>query len=76
MIKIVERKTKVSIECSHADWGFLKWCLEEGLMAWMDIDEDDEGDNPSGSESDLRAWKRNGRPSSVSQLPVINKRRA
>tara|TARA_E500000318_G_C3436123_1_gene163120 strand:+ start:360 stop:584 length:225 start_codon:yes stop_codon:yes gene_type:complete len=72
MIKIVQRKTKVSIECSHADWAFLEWCLEEGLLAWMDVE--DEDDNPSGSEAVMRAWKRNGRPSSSSQLPVINKR--
>ena len=73
MIKIVQRKTKVSIECSHADWGFLEWCLEEGLLAWADV-EDEETDNPTGLDSALRAWKRNGRPCSMAEIPVINKK--
>lgn len=75
MIKIVEHKSKISVECSHADWSFLEWCLEEGLLAWADV-EDEYTDNPTGSDSALRAWKRNGRPCSVAELPVINKKEA
>ena len=76
MIKIVNHKTKISIECSHADWEFLRWCLNEGMMAWMGVDDDDEDENPSGSDAIMRAWKRNGRPWTTTDLPLVHKKEA
>lgn len=68
MIKIVKSERSVQILCSKADWSFVRWCLDEGLMAWMDTEPDDVDTSPSGDSEAFKAWKRNGMPTSASQL--------
>ena len=73
MIKVIERKHSIQIVCSRADWPFVSWCMDEGLMAWMDTDPADKDTAPAGTDEAFRAWKRNGRPSSMYQLEQVDK---
>ena len=73
MIKIVERKHSIQIVCSRPDWPFVRWCMEEGLMAWMDTEPSDPDTAPAGDPDSFRAWKRNGMPTSVMQLNQVDK---
>ena len=72
MIKVIERKHSIQIVCSRADWAFVSWCMEEGLMAWMDVDPNDQDTAPLAGDA-FKAWKRNGQPASLSQLIEIDK---
>ena len=38
MIKVIERKHSIQVVGSRADWPFIKWCLEEGMMCYMETD--------------------------------------
>mgnify|MGYP003135322024 FL=1 len=73
MIKVIERKHSIQIVCSRADWSFVSWCMDEGLMAWMEADPKDRDTAPSGTDEAFKAWKRNGCPSSMHQLTQIDK---
>ncbi len=73
MIKVIERKTSIQIHCTHADWPLVRWCMDEGLMAFMDADPNDRATNPAGDADVFKAWKRNGRPCITSDLTQIDK---
>lgn len=73
MIKVIERKHSIQIVCSRADWAFVNWCMDEGLMAWMDCDPNDRDTAPAGNDEAFRAWKRNGQPTNMYQLEQVDK---
>jgi len=73
MIKVIERKHSIQIVCSRADWAFVSWCMEEGLMGWMDCDPNDRDTAPAGNDEAFRAWKRNGQPTSMYQIEQVDK---
>ena len=72
MIKVIERKTSIQIHCTHADWPLVRWCMDKGLMSFMDTDPNDPSTFPAGDEQ-IKAWKRNGRPCITSALTQIDK---
>tara|TARA_R100001015_G_scaffold4191_1_gene1459 strand:- start:776 stop:1000 length:225 start_codon:yes stop_codon:yes gene_type:complete len=73
MIKVIERKHSIQVVGSRADWPFIKWCLEEGMMCYMETDPKDATTSPDGGGDSFRAWKRNGMPCTVAQLPQEDK---
>lgn len=73
MIKVIERKHSIQIVCSRADWHFVSWCMDEGLMAWMDTDPQDKDTAPAGTDEAFRAWKRNGQPTNMYQIEQVDK---
>lgn len=72
MIKVIERKTSIQIHCTRADWPLVRWCMDEGLMSFMDTDPNDPDTSPTDAET-FKAWKRNGRPCVTSALTQIDK---
>ena len=72
MIKVIERKTSIQIHCTRADWPLVRWCMDEGLMAFMETEPDNPDTNPAGAE-EFKAWKRNGKPCVTSALTQIDK---
>jgi len=72
MIKVIERKTSIQIHCTRADWPLVRWCMNEGLISFMNTNPDDPDTWPAGPE-ELKAWKRNGRPCMSSDLTQIDK---
>jgi len=73
MIKVIEQKHSIQIVCSRADWSFVSWCMDEGLMAWMETDPKDKDTSPAGSDETFKAWKRNGCPSNMYQIEQVDK---
>jgi len=72
MIKVIERKTSIQIHCTRADWPLVRWCMDEGLMSFMDTDPNNPDTSPTGPE-EFKAWKRNGKPCETSALTQIDK---
>lgn len=72
MIKVIERKTSIQIHCTRADWPLVRWCMDEGLMAFIDTDSNDPDTSPADAEV-FKAWKRNGKPCVTSALTQIDK---
>lgn len=71
MIKVIERKTSIQIHCTHADWPLVRWCLDEGLKN-LYLNRNGAGHHTLQPE-ELKAWKRNGSPHMLSDMPQIDK---
>ena len=66
MIKVIERKTSIQIHCTHADWPLVRYCLDEGIKTFA-------YNRPTYLTEELKAWRLNGAPQHLSDLPEIDK---